>query len=71
MTAIIPNTYAEWQHCITQDCGIPLTATYVNQRLEALSDQNNEHTRHFIRCYGQAHYLRVVEWFKEAQKAVA
>ncbi|AWX93881.1 hypothetical protein DPM13_14980 [Paracoccus mutanolyticus] len=31
----VPRTYAEWEHCITVECGIPLTAGYVAGRIPA------------------------------------
>ena len=31
----IPQTYDEWEHCITVKCGIPLTPAYVAGRITA------------------------------------
>jgi threonine dehydrogenase-like Zn-dependent dehydrogenase len=29
---MIPKTYAQWRHCITVECGIPLSADFIAQR---------------------------------------
>jgi hypothetical protein len=28
---MIPRTYAQWRHCITVECGIPLSADFIAQ----------------------------------------
>ncbi|WP_070962466.1 hypothetical protein [Vibrio sonorensis] len=63
----IPTTYEEWKHCIVTDCGVDLTPQYIEQRLNALQDKNDEHTKQFIRVYGEQHLLSVITWFKKAQ----
>lgn len=63
---MIPQSYSEWRRCITEDCGIALTKSYIQQRIEALRDKRNEHTLHFIRRYGEAHYRNVLSWFERA-----
>ncbi len=61
----IPQTYEGWQHCIEHWCGIPLTADFVNARIQALENPSEEHTRKFIQCYGQDHHGRVLAWFRQ------
>ncbi|BCL70249.1 conserved hypothetical protein [Vibrio nigripulchritudo MADA3029] len=67
----IPSTYHEWRHCITVDCGIPLTTEYVEQRIEALQSDRDEHTKQFVKLYGDQYRQQVVNWFKEAQAELA
>lgn len=65
-TLTLPATYAEWRHCITVSCGIRLTRTYAEQRLDAMRDLNDAQTRRFIELYGREHHERVVNWFYKA-----
>ncbi|MEM6481242.1 MAG: hypothetical protein AAF922_02105 [Pseudomonadota bacterium] len=65
---VIPQSYQEWEHCITVECGIPLTPDYVAERIEALQDTNDHHTQKFIEQYGEAHLTRTLAWFREAQE---
>lgn len=64
----IPATYAQWSHCITRECGLTLDTSFINQRIARLSNTKDEHTRQFIRCYGQAHYKQVLQWFIQARE---
>jgi len=64
---LLPQTYADWRHCITVKCGLRLTRQYVEGRLAALRDDNDEHTQRFIALYGREHHERVVNWFYKAQ----
>lgn len=64
---VIPRTYQEWEHCITVECGIPLTAEYVAERIAALQDRDDHHTHKFLQTYGEAHHTRTLGWFREAQ----
>ncbi|MEM7076885.1 MAG: hypothetical protein AAGA28_05410 [Pseudomonadota bacterium] len=68
---VIPRTYEEWEHCITVECGIPLTAEYVAQRIDALQDTGDFHTRKFLDQYGEAHLARTLGWFREAEKRLS
>ncbi|WP_265339978.1 hypothetical protein [Photobacterium angustum] len=40
-TAIIPQTYQEWHHCITVICQQPLTLSYVEERITALNSSKD------------------------------
>ncbi|MEM9846097.1 MAG: hypothetical protein AAF965_14950 [Pseudomonadota bacterium] len=64
---VIPTTYQEWEHCITVECGIPLTVTYVAERITALQNRDDHHTQRFLELYGEAHLSRTLAWFREAQ----
>ncbi|MEM8761944.1 MAG: hypothetical protein AAGE83_16735, partial [Pseudomonadota bacterium] len=64
--SIVPTTYEEWEHCITVECGIPLTTAYVSDRIEALEKAGDYQTKKFIDRWGEAHHARVLEWFRQA-----
>lgn len=68
---VIPTTYQEWEHCITVECGIPLTAEYVAQRIEALQNMRDHHTQRFIERWGQEHHTRTLAWFREAEERLS
>lgn len=63
---MIPQTYAQWRHCITIECGLPLTRAYVTERLAILRNERHEDTTRFALLYGQAHLQRVRAWFAQA-----
>ncbi|MES1947516.1 hypothetical protein C84B14_09217 [Salinisphaera sp. C84B14] len=63
---LVPRTYEQWRHCITVDCGMALTPAYIEQRLHALRDDNDDATRRFIAVYGPAHHRAVIGWFERA-----
>ena len=71
MSSPIPQNYDEWQHCITVECGIPLTAEFVSQRLAVWRDESQEETRRFKKRYGDAYLQSVVGWFEEAERRLA
>lgn len=64
--SVVPQTYEEWEHCITVKCGIPLTAEFVAKRIVALEDDSDYSTRKFIEHWGEAHHTRTLEWFRQA-----
>lgn len=39
-----PETYEQWRHCITVECGIPLTPEFVARRLSVWLDESCEET---------------------------
>lgn len=65
---IFPTSYENWRRCIVEKCRCPLTADYIAQRLAALRDPANAHTRDFLRVYGAAHLQTVIGWFERAQR---
>jgi hypothetical protein len=69
-TLKIPATYADWRHCIEHDCRQPLSAEFIAERLAALRDPANPHTRDFTRLYGEAHLHAVMGWFSQAASLV-
>jgi len=66
-SAFLPKNYEEWQHCITVECGIELTPSYVSERLSALNNNKDHHTKRFVKLYGESHLQSVIGWFKHAQ----
>lgn len=70
MSSPIPKNFDEWRHCITVDCGIPLTEGYVAQRLAIWRDDCEE-TRRFRKRYGDAHLHNVITWFERAERELA
>ncbi|MEM9760339.1 MAG: hypothetical protein AAF933_13950 [Pseudomonadota bacterium] len=71
MTSPFPQNYEEWRHCITVECGIPLTADFVSQRLTVWRDEASEETRRFRQRYGDEYWRAVIGWFEQAEKEVA
>jgi hypothetical protein len=67
----IPRTYAEWRHCITVSCRIPITSSYVQERLSIWSNPQHEESERFCKLYGERHYQNVIAWFQQAQRELA
>lgn len=65
-TTPFPGDYAGWRHCIEVECGIPLSAGYVAQRIAVLSDPACEETKRFTRLYGVDWHRQVLAWFQRA-----
>lgn len=63
---MIPRTYAQWRHCITVECGIPLSADLIAQRLQVWRNPQLEETQRFRRLYGDVHWQAVQAWFVQA-----
>lgn len=66
--SIVPNHYAAWRHCIEVECGLPLEAGYIRQRIAALENLEDFHTRQFVQRWGEDHRRRVVGWFRQAEE---
>lgn len=64
---IIPQSFEEWHHCITEKCAIELTTSYINNRISSLEDTSALRTQQFMKLYGQEHYKNVLIWFKRAK----
>jgi len=67
----VPQTFEQWHHCITVDCGLTLTPTFIKERLTVWRDDNADETQRFRRLYGDAHWQAVLGWFEQAQRLVA
>lgn len=62
----VPQTYEEWEHCITVKCGLALTAEFVSNRIKSLEDRTDLRTQKFIEFWGEAHYAQTLGWFRQA-----
>ena len=69
--SVVPTTYEDWKHCITAICGIPLTASYVDERIAALTNSEDFHTQKFIERWGANHHARTLAWFNQAAEELA
>lgn len=65
-SVVIPASYAEWRHCIEQQCRQPLTPEYIATRLTSLRDPQETHTREFTRLYGEPQLRATIGWFEQA-----
>jgi hypothetical protein len=65
---LLLQSYAQWRHCITVDCGIPLTAGFVAERLAVWRNSTCEETTRFRRRYGDDHWRAVIGWLEQAQR---
>ncbi|MEM9181985.1 MAG: hypothetical protein AAGB27_02425 [Pseudomonadota bacterium] len=65
-----PGNYEQWHHCITVECGIPLTADFLAQRLNVWRDEKAEETARFRRLYGDQHWQAVISWFERAKAEI-
>ena len=61
------DSYEDWKHCITVECGIPLTPDYIEGRIAALKNSQDHHTQKFRSAYGDAHLAKVIGWFEKAR----
>ncbi len=68
MSSPFPQNYDEWVHCITVECGIPLTSDFVSQRLAVWRNEGSEETQRFRKLYGDAHWQAVIGWFERAER---
>ncbi len=68
-SSAIPTNYNEWHHCITVECGLTLTPEYISERITALQSDKDEHTRQFVRLYGEPYRQQVLAWFEHAQQS--
>ncbi|ACO79086.1 hypothetical protein AvCA_29170 [Azotobacter vinelandii CA] len=69
-TPAIPDSYAAWRHCITVECGIPLTEEFIRKRLAILGNPDEHETRRFAAAYGAEHLRAVLSWFERAAREI-
>ena len=67
---MIPETYDQWEHCITVKCGIALTKKYVKGRLTVLRNTQDAHTKRFRAIYGDQHWKSTIAWFETSFSAI-
>lgn len=65
---MIPQSYEQWRHCITVECGIALTPAYVSERLQTWRNEAADETQRFRRLYGDRHWRAVRGWFESAAR---
>jgi hypothetical protein len=63
---MIPESFEQWLHCITAECGIQLKRDFIEERLRELQDRKNIHTAQIIKLYGEQHYSNLISWFNQA-----
>jgi hypothetical protein len=66
-SSVIPQHYEAWRHCIIVECGLKLTPSFIEKRIASLQDEDEHHTKQFIRLYGTAYHQKVLRWFMQAQ----
>jgi hypothetical protein len=49
-------------------CGLALTAGYIDSRIAALADPSDHGTQQFLKIWGEAHLARVRTWFLQARE---
>jgi hypothetical protein len=60
------DNYTDWRNCIEQKCGIPLTKTFVLDRLATLNNKADKSTQEFVERYGDNYRALIVTWFEKA-----
>ena len=65
---MIPSSYNEWYECITVKCKIPMTQTFIQERLAILKNSSNIETKKFSSLYGNEYLEKVISWFETASK---
>lgn len=63
---MIPQNYDDWVKCITIGCKIDLTVEFARERIDALRDRSDAHTKKYVEMYGEAYLERVLGWFERA-----
>lgn len=70
-TPALPQTYEQWRHCITVECGIALARAFVAERLQVWNDPAHDEVHRFEQLYGPTHRERVRQWFAQALKQLS
>lgn len=65
---MIAKTFDEWENCIINDCGIPLTKDFALKRLKVYNNPRNPETKKFVELYGQQHLDNIIYWFTKASR---
>ena len=68
MTSPFPQNFNEWKYCITVECGIELSASFITQRLLVWRDENHEETQRFRQRFGDNYWRSVIGCFTQAEK---
>lgn len=70
-TSLIPETYEQWKHCITEICKEALTPDFIAARIAALNDSHDHMTQKFVTLYGDAQRVKTLEWLEQAKTQLA
>jgi len=70
MENVVSQTYEEWHHCITVECGITLTSAFIEERIASMQDDKDFRTSQFIQLYGPQHHQKVLAWFQQAKEEI-
>lgn len=68
---MIPESYEEWHRCITVNCGLTLTTSYIDERLKALRNPKDPATKRFCELYGHDQLEQTISWFERARAGAA
>ncbi len=66
-SAIIPQTYEEWHHCITVIGQQELSPSYIEMRIESLNSPDDSSTQRFVQLYGEQQRVKTLQWFERAK----
>ncbi|MBK0052729.1 hypothetical protein [Stenotrophomonas sp. S39] len=69
--SIVPKTYQEWRHCIEIECGIPISQSFLQERIAGLANCSDHYTQQFTRLWGAAHLTQVRKWFSQAAEELS
>lgn len=69
MSEYFPRHYEAWRKCIVEKCQIQLTSSYIEERLRALENQEDQDTIKFIEKYGQHWHKQIITYFKQARNS--
>lgn len=68
LDGLIPTSYDEWYHCITVECGLSLTSSFIKERILAMQNTDDFRTQQFVEIYGSEYHQQVLNWFQQAQE---
>ena len=71
MPTPFPQNYEQWRHCITVECGIPLTPAFVAERLAVWRNEQLQETQRFRKLFGDEYWQAVIVWFEQAEREVS
>ena len=60
------TNYDEWRNTMIERAGLTLDHDYCTERIAALQDEDNSHTKSFLKSYGATYRDQVVTWFQQA-----
>ena len=66
-----PQNFNEWKYCITVECGITFSASFIAQRLLVWRDESHEETRRFRQRFGDNYRHSVIGSFTQAEEELA